>query len=167
MGILAGIAVVLSGVVGFALTLLGFSGVWLAIVVALLVEWRRPDSFSMWTIGVAIGLALLGEVAEFVASALGASKAGGTKRAAGGAILGGFVGAIVGTPIAPIVGTILGAAVGAGVGAALMHQTREGVHWKESMRVAQGAAVGRLVATVIKAALAAAVAIMLSIAAFS
>lgn len=166
MSVLAGIGVAVAGVVGFVLTLLGFSGVWLPIGAALLMQWQHPGSFSTWTLGVAIGLGLLGEIVELVASALGASKAGGTKRAAIGSIIGGVAGAILGTPIFPILGTILGAAVGAGVGAALMHQTRDGVQWRESMRVAQGAALGRLVATIVKAVLAVAVAALLGIAAF-
>jgi uncharacterized protein YqgC (DUF456 family) len=160
---LVAVAVGLAGLVGLAITLLGFSGVWLAIAVALVVQWLRPDTYNPWTLGSAVALGFLGEIAEFAASAIWSTRAGGTKRAAAGAIVGGLIGGIAGTPLAPIIGTLLGAAVGAGVGAAVMHQTREGVDWREAARVGQGAAIGRLVATAIKAALALAVAVMLTV----
>ena len=66
MSIVAGTLVALFGLVGVVVTLLGFSGVWLTIVVALLVEWWRPgEQFGLWTILGTIGLGVLGEVAEF------------------------------------------------------------------------------------------------------
>lgn len=167
MDIFAGILVALFGLVGVLVTLLGFSGVWLTILVALLIDWWRPESqFGGWTIGIALGLAVLGEVAEFAAGSVGASKAGGSKRAAAGAMVGGLIGAIAGTPLIPIpiVGTIVGAVVGAGLGATIMERTKESRTWGDSLRVGQGAAIGRAVATVIKTSLAAIVAVQLAVA---
>ncbi|MBL0920638.1 MAG: DUF456 domain-containing protein [Phycisphaerales bacterium] len=167
MDTFAGILVALFGLFGVALTLLGFSGVWLTILVALLMDWWRPDpQYGLWTIIAAVGLGVLGEVVEFAAGAVGAGSAGGSKRAAAGAMAGGLLGAILGTPLIPIpiVGTIVGAVVGAGLGAALLERTKETRTWGDSLRVGQGAAIGRLIATVVKTTLAAIVAVQLAVA---
>ena len=167
MDILAGILLALFGLIGVALTLLGFSGVWLTILVALLLEWWRPGGqFETWTIIVALLLGVFGEAVEFAASAVGASKAGGSKRAAAGAMVGGLLGAIAGTPLIPIpvLGTLVRAVVGAALGAAIMERTKETRTWGDSLRVGQGAAIGRLIATIVKTTLAAVDAVQLSIA---
>ena len=68
----------------------------------------QPGMFSWWTIGVCTGLALLGEIIEFAAGAVGASRAGGSKTGAAGAIVGTLIGAVIGTFIPPpVIGTIL------------------------------------------------------------
>ncbi|MGD9692623.1 MAG: DUF456 domain-containing protein [Phycisphaerales bacterium] len=162
----AAIVIGLAGLIGVAVTLLGLSGAWLIVAAALIVEWQAPGTFSWWTLAAAGALALLGEIIEFASGSIGATKAGGTKRAALGALFGGIVGGILATPILPIVGTILGAAAGAGLGAALADRTREARKWKESARVAGGAAVGRLVATIVKTALTALQAVVLFTAVF-
>lgn len=168
MTIAWGIAVCIAGLIGVVATLLGFSGVWLLILVALVAEWATPDQmFSLWTIGWAVALGALGELIEFIAGSIGATKAGGTKRAAAGAMVGGLAGAILGTPVFPIIGTILGAAIGAGVGAAVMDRTKSERTWREVYAVGQGAAVGRLIATIVKTALALAAAVLLGVAAFA
>ncbi|TVQ63656.1 MAG: DUF456 domain-containing protein [Phycisphaerales bacterium] len=146
---------------GMALVILGLPGVWLMVVCALLIQWWRPDTYSWWTLGVCLGLALLGEVLDIVASAVGARGAGGTKRSFVGAIAGGLIGAVLGTPIAPVVGTILGGAVGAGIGAAALDRSKPLHTWRMSARVGQGAAVGRLVSTLIKMVIGAVVGVAL------
>lgn len=167
MTIVAGILVGLAGMIGFALTLVGLSGVWLTVLAIVVHEWLVPGTYSMWTILAAVALGFLGEVAEFVAGSVGAAKAGGTKRAAVGALVGGLVGGVLGTPIFPIVGTVVGAVVGAGAGAAMMHKTREDADWRQTWKVGQGAAIGRLVATAIKAFFALVVAVLAVVAAFA
>lgn len=154
-----------AGLVGVAATLLTLPGIWLMVAVAVGIDLWRPETFSIGTIGAAAGLAFFAEVAEFVAAGAGATKARGAKRSAAGAIAGALIGALVGTPIFPILGTILGAAVGAGVGASLMERSKAGRTWGDVGRVGQGAAVGRLIATVVKAVFAVAVAGLLFVAA--
>lgn len=150
---IAAIAMGVAGLLAVGLTLLGISGSWLALAVGLLLEWRFPGMFSWWTLGVAAGLALLGEIVEFASGSIGAARAGGTKRAALGALFGGILGGVLATPILPIVGTILGAAAGAGLGAALADRTIPERAWRSSAKVAGGAAIGRLVATIVKTGL--------------
>lgn len=163
---LAASIVTLTAWLGVLLTAATLPGIWIALVAALLAQWWQPGMFSWWTLGACVGLAVLGEVVEFAASAAGAAKAGGSRRAAGWSVVGALVGAIVGTPIFPIVGTVLGAAVGAGLAAALAERGVDGRSWGQSARVGGGAAAGRLVATVAKTGVAAAVAVVLSVAAF-
>lgn len=162
----AAIAMGVAGLLAIALTMLGLSGAWLALASALIVEWQAPGTYSWWTLGAAGALALLGEVVEFASGSIGAAKAGGTKRAAVGALFGAITGGILATPMLPIVGTILGAAAGAGLGAALADRTLPDRAWRASAKVAGGAAIGRLVATILKTGLTTIQSIVLFVAVF-
>lgn len=160
--------------VGVALTLLSLPGIWLMALAALLVEWWQPAALSWGAIIACVLIALLGELLEFIAGAIGAAKAGGSKRAATGAIVGGIVGGIVGTVLIPIplVGTILGGAIGSGLLALAMEMTvKLRTDGTEKLpghhrRVATGAFIGRLAATVLKGACAVAAALVLIVSAF-
>ncbi len=167
MAALVAVIMGFTGLVGVAATLLTLPGIWLMVAVAVGIDVWRPETFSIWTLGAAAGLAFLAEVAEFIAAGAGAAKARGAKRSAAGAIVGALAGAIIGTPIVPILGTILGAAIGAGIGAALLERTKVGRTWGDVGRVGQGAAVGRLVATVVKMVFAVVVATLLFVAAIA
>ncbi len=160
---LAGIILSLGCLIGVALTVLGLPGTWLMVLGALGVEAWRPELLSWGAIITAATMALLAEVAELAAGAVGAKKAGGSKRSAIGAIVGGILGGIVGTfaiPI-PIVGTVLGAALGSGAAAAFMELSVEGRSSAQIRRVGWGAFIGRLVATVLKTAFAVMIAAVL------
>lgn len=159
--------VALVGLVGIAATLFSLPGVWLIVGTAALIDLWRPEVFSLRTLIIAALLAIMAEIVELVASGAGAKRAGGAKRSAVGAIVGAIIGAVLGTPFMPIVGTILGGAVGAGIGAAFMERTKVERTWGDAWRVGQGAAVGRVIATVIKAMFAAAIATFLFVAAIA
>src|SRR5690606_13356409 len=138
----------LTGIVGVVAVLFSLPGTWLILAVAAAIElFWRPDTFSLTTLLVALGLAILAEIVVLVAAGAGAKKAGGAKRSAVGAIPGAIIGAIVGTPFFPVVGTILSGAIGAGLGAALFERTKEERTWCEIWGVGQGAAIGRVIAT--------------------
>lgn len=157
----------LAGIAGVVAVLFSLPGTWLVIATAAAIElFWRPDTFTLTTLLVAVGLALVAEIVELVAAGAGAKKAGGAKRSAVGAILGAIVGAIAGTPLFPIVGTILGGAIGAGLGAALFERTVEERTWGDIWRVGQGAAIGRVVATVVKGGFAVVIALVLFVASF-
>lgn len=153
--------VALFAIIGIGLTLVTLPGTWVMIVAALLCQWWRPEMFSWWTLGVAIGLALLAEIIEFAASALGAAKAGGSKRGAIGATVGSLAGALLGSPFFFPIGTIAGGVMGAGAGALLAERGLKQKTWTESGKVAGGAAVGRLIATITKTSIAAVIAVLL------
>lgn len=157
---------------GIGLVAITLPGIWLMLVFALLGQWwqhwmYQTQMFSWWTLGVCAGLALIAEIIEFAASALGAAKFGGTRWGALGAIVGTIVGAIVGSMLLLFpVGTIVGAALGAGSGALLCERHLGKRTWEQATKAGTGAAIGRLVATVVKVGVAIVVAIVLSVAAF-
>jgi len=95
-----------------------------------------------------------GEALEFLASAAGAAKKGGSRRAIAlaivGTIAGSITGAIMGLPI-PVLGSLIGALAGGAGGA--FAGAYLGEMWKhggsdKSITVGMGAAVGRLLGTV-------------------
>lgn len=163
----AGLILLLASLAGVLLTLLTLPGVWLTLLVALLCQWLfgEPRLFNWWTLGIATGLALLAEVYEFVASAAGAAKRGGGRSGAIGSIIGAIVGAIGGSMVLPVVGTLFGAVLGAGLGALVAERGIAKRTWGDAYSIGKGAAIGRFAATVVKALVAAAVGVVLTIAA--
>ena len=90
------------------------------ILFPVLLKWWQPDQFMVsWTVlGVAVGLAVLGEVLEFVLGAAGSRRTGGSTRGAVLALVGSIVGGLMGIALpVPLVGPLLGACLGAFVGA--------------------------------------------------
>jgi uncharacterized protein YqgC (DUF456 family) len=100
----------------WASILFGMPGIWLMVLTAALIDWLQPEvfMFSRATLYVSAGLALLAEILEFMMGAAGARQAGGSKRGAALAIVGGVIGAILGTALPiPVLGTLIGASAGA------------------------------------------------------
>jgi uncharacterized protein YqgC (DUF456 family) len=152
MDILAAVIVTLFALMGVGLVLLQGPGIWLALLAALACQWWRGDLFSWWTLGAVALIAALAEIAEFSASAVGAAKAEGTRAGVWGAILGSLVGLVAGSfmiPV-PILGSVIGAIVGAGLGALAAERGVSKRTWTESAAVGKGAAIGRLMSTVVK-----------------
>lgn len=141
--------------VGWFLTLLSLPGNWLIVAAAAGYSWLVPDD-SRWDLGwtlvaVTAGLAVVGEVVETAAGAMGVRKLGGSRRGAVLAVVGSFVGALLGTggiPI-PIVGTVLGACLGAMCGAYL-GETMQGRDRAEAQAIGKAAFWGRLWGTLFK-----------------
>lgn len=163
---LAASIMILVCLLGVALAVVTLPGVWLMLATAVAFNFWQPGMFDWWTIGIAAGIAILAEIGEVVASAVGAKKTGGSRSAAIGSIVGALIGAVVGTPVLPIIGTVAGAILGAGVGALIAEFGIAQKGFKDSAKVAGGAAAGRLVATFIKTGAALVVAGMLMVASF-
>lgn len=168
--ILVASGVTLFNLLCVALTLLQLPGLWLMLLCALLVKLLYPvEMFGWTTLGIAAGVCLLAEVSEFAAGAVGAQRAGATKRGMWGAVIGGVLGALVGTvmiPI-PIIGTLIGAALGSGLVAAGFELTRKDAKMDHAAKVAGGAAIGRFTAALLKLGFAAVLAVVLSWAAWA
>ena len=148
--------------------LFNLPGTWLMVLVTALLKWWQPGYVQVsWTVlGMAAGLAVLGEVIEFVLGAAGSRHAGGSKRAAALAIVGSLIGGILGTALpVPIVGTLIGACLGAFIGS-LIGDLWAGRPLFPSFEAGWGAAVGRFWGTVSKLAIGAIIVIVLAIAAF-
>ncbi|GAB4554907.1 MAG: hypothetical protein Tsb0013_17580 [Phycisphaerales bacterium] len=172
-----GIVMLLLGCLGVLLTLVGLPGTWLYLTCALIAQWvigtllGHAVPYTWWTIGAGVLLCVLAEVAEGLSGAAGAAKAGASKRALIGAAVGGLVGAIVGTVVLaflPIIGTLIGGAIGAGLGAVVLELTKPKLLRKsESLRtIATGAAIGRLLSTVIKSIFAVGLLVLFAITSF-
>lgn len=168
MTILTAIALCVFNLVCIGLTLLQMPGLWLMLLAALMTKLWRPEMFSWTTLGVAAGITVAAEVAEFAAGAVGAKSAGATRRGMWGAVVGGVAGAVIGTFVipVPIVGTLIGAALGSGLAAAGLELTRAGTSMDRAARVAGGAAVGRFSAALLKLGFAAALAVVLGVGAW-
>ncbi len=153
---------------GVGLTLMTLPGIWIMIATATLIDLLWMDLYNPWTLAAAFALAILAEIVELLASAVGTNKAGGTKHGAIWSIVGAIVGAILGSfmiPI-PILGTIAGGVIGAG-GAAIAAELAFGKkNFQEATKIGTGAAVGRLFSTILKTGFAITIAALLIVAAF-
>ena len=150
-------------------TFVGLPGHWVMLLAAIAVQfWREP--FSWWTLGAGLFVAVMAEVAEFLAGAAGAKMAGSSKRAAWAAVAGGLVGAIVGTfglAFIPLLGTVIGAAVGAALAAVAFELTLiDRRRFGHLSRLCLATAVSRFAALLIKGVLASFIALMLTVDAF-
>lgn len=154
------VLLILALVVGWILTILNLPGNWVMVAAAALFAYFMPSDapFSIgWSIVVAlVALALVGEILEFVAGALGAKRAGGSRRSAvlalAGSLVGGILGVLIGLPI-PVVGPVVAAILFAGGGAlagAMIGEAWKGRTLQQSWQVGQGAFWGRLFGTLAK-----------------
>lgn len=132
--------------VGVVLVLVQLPGTWIMILATAIVAWLFPDWIGWVVVAVMFGLAVLGEILEFAAGAVGAVGGGSSKTAAAAAVAGAIIGAIVGTfalAFLPIIGTLIGATLGAGI-AAFAVDIKKGIAFDQSFKGGIGAAIGRL-----------------------
>jgi uncharacterized protein YqgC (DUF456 family) len=153
--IVCAILLVVAAFACWALNVIGLPGNWLVVALAAIYSYFMPDErrldISVLTVVGLLALAALGEAIEFLAGALGASKAGASKRGTALALVGSLIGGIVGifVPV-PVVGQIVGpivfASLGALVGAVLGEQWK-GRDLDTSLNIGHAAFWGRLIGT--------------------
>jgi hypothetical protein len=145
--------------VGWATSFLTLPGNWIVLVLAAVFTLVFPEDATgtglRWSmVGILLGLAVLGEIVEFAAGAVGAARQGASRRAVALALLGAIVGSIAGVaaglPI-PLFGSAIAALLGGSVGAFI--GAYAGEVWKgrtsdESMAAGTSAFIGRLLGTV-------------------
>ena len=171
MAYLWAVVLIALNTVWLGLVLLGLPGIWLMVASAAVVVWWQHGEgtpmFGVATLITIVALAVLGEILEFAAGAVGSRGAGGTRRGTVGALVGGLVGAIAGTVLLPmpLLGSLIGASVGAGL-CALVLELTGGKAMRDSARTGLGAGAGRLLGTVLKLMVAAAAWVVLAVAAF-
>lgn len=161
--------------VWLALSLIGLPGNWLMVISAALMSWLlyRSDPaagalmIGLWTLVATVVLAGLGELLEFLASAVGSKRAGGTRWGAAGALVGGVIGGVVGTFVLPmpVLGTLIGTCGGAAAGAAFL-ELATGREFGFAVKSGTGAGVGRLAGTLAKTSVGLVIWLMLAVAAF-
>jgi uncharacterized protein YqgC (DUF456 family) len=161
-------------VVAWIGNLVSLPGNWLAVTCIAVYAWIGPEEGRVaigWTVAAAaFGLALVGEIAEFIAGAYGAQRAGASRRstllAMLGSLIGAIAGAIIGVPV-PVVGSLLAALLFGSAGAlagAMYGEWSDGKSWRESWTVGHAAFWGRLVGTLGKLGSGAAILIMVMVA---
>lgn len=151
-------AVSLLSIGGIVLTLLTLPGMWIAIAAGVVANFVVPGMFSWWTIGACVALAGVAELLELLASAFGAAKGGASKKGAIAAVIGALIGAIAGSFFIPPIGTVVGAASGAGIGAIWAEIALNQRDFTTAAKAGAGAAIGRLIAMLLKTTFACAVA---------
>ncbi|WP_442507279.1 DUF456 family protein [Novipirellula sp. SH528] len=155
--VLTAILLVVFCVVAWGLNLITLPGNWISVAAMALYAWLGPSegrlAIGTATLSAAFLFALIGEIIEFAAGALGAQKAGASRRstilAVVGSMAGALIGAFIGIPI-PIVGPILAAILFGGVGAtagAIYGEWTDGRSWRESWSVGHAAFWGRTFGT--------------------
>lgn len=156
-GVAVAVALVLACVMAWLVNLIAMPGNWIAVALMALYAWLGPESGRM-SIGVAslatvFGLGLVGEAIEFAAGAVGAQRAGASRRATiyavAGSMAGAVTGAVVGIPI-PVIGPVIAALLFAGLGAtagAMWAEWTDGRPWRENWRIGQAAFWGRTAGT--------------------
>ncbi|MDP6542250.1 MAG: DUF456 domain-containing protein [Phycisphaerales bacterium] len=134
------------------LAMLGLAGTWIMVALALGIElldsyWGDGETWGWTTLGICFGLAIVGEIMEMGAGALGVKVGGGSRRGMIGAIIGGIVGGIALTPFIPIpvIGTLIGAVIGTFSGAIIGEVTHKDPSTVGSIaKSATGATIGRI-----------------------
>jgi uncharacterized protein YqgC (DUF456 family) len=146
-------------VAGLALIAIGLPGLWLMVAAVVGYGWLTAfRAIGLWTIVIALGLALIGEVLEAWLGFGLAKRYGGSKRAGWGALIGGLVGAIVGVPV-PLIGSVIGSLIGSFAGAALFEYSAS-ANRDTAVRAGWGAFLGRVAATTAKMAIGFAIAVV-------
>jgi hypothetical protein len=114
---------ILACLLGVAMTAIRLPGTWLIATSAVGYSWSEEWArASLTLVSFLIGIALFGEGVELLASIVTARRAGASRKAAWGGMLGGILGMVFLSflvPI-PIVGTMIGALVGCFSGATLV-----------------------------------------------
>jgi uncharacterized protein YqgC (DUF456 family) len=152
----------ISNVLAWGSTFFALPGNWLILIFSVVYQLVLPTDahprLSWSVIGLSLALAVLGEAWEFMASAAGAAKRGGTRRGAVlsiiGSLIGSLGGAIVAAPILPVIGPVVGALVGGALGAfaGAYFGERNRTH-ADRVNIGKGALMGRLFGTAGKLAL--------------
>lgn len=154
MLVIANIILVIVLFAAVGLTLLGLPGNFLMLAAAAGYGWLegfvRFDGGFLLGLG---GLFLAGEAAEFAAGALGARRAKASRLAVAAAFVGGLAGALAGSLVMPLFGTVAGAVAGA-FGLSYLAELSQTGDRARAEQVAKGAAVGLVVGTAFKLAVA-------------
>ena len=168
MAILFALLLIVVLIVSLGLTVLGMPGNWLMVAATSIYAYFVPASSSVaigWKMVVFLFvLAVVGEIIELLTAVAGTSKAGGSKRGAAlalfGSLAGGLFGMFVGLPV-PLVGSLFAALLFAALGAmagAIMGETWSGQNLHASWRIGKAAFVARLLGTLGKVLMGAAMA---------
>lgn len=133
-----------------SLTMIGLPGNLIVLLAALAYGyWEGFHYFSMTFLLILLGAFIIGETAEFISGALGATREKASGWTVVAAVFGAIMGAILGTFIIPLIGSFLGAMAGAFAASygAEYFITRDA---DKAKRVAQSVMLGQIVGMIVK-----------------
>ncbi len=137
-------------ITGFLLTIIGIVGAFLPVLPGPPIGWLGllllylTDAVPMdkTVLGVALGIALVVTVLDYVIPAMGTKKYGGTKYGVWGTTIGLIVGLIIPIPLGFLIGAFTGAYIGE-----MLHDDKDS---KRALRAAFGSFIGFLGSTFLK-----------------
>lgn len=149
-----------AAVLAWAAGILGLPGNWVIVGIGGVCWWfAEPGShlaINTSVFATLCGFAILGELIEFAAGALGVQKLGGSRRSTWlallGSVLGGITGLVIGSTV-PVVGNVIASVVGSALGAfvgSLYGERSLGKPWEHSLQVGSAAFIGRMLGTAAK-----------------
>lgn len=139
---------------GIVLAGLQLPGAWLTLAAAAAYDWHYGWARIGWPYLAAMAaLAAIGEVVETFAAAAIARRAGASRRATIGAVVGGLLGMVFLSLPMPIIGTIAGGLIGCFLGAMAGELSRHD-DLERGARVGFFAALGRILGMMVKTAVA-------------
>jgi len=145
---------VLCCLLGVALTALHLPGTWLIVGMALIYGWSGEWTRLSWKYaGILVGLAIVGEAVELLSSYVTSRRAGASRRAAWGGLIGGVVGMCVLSVPIPLIGSVVGALLGC-FGGAMIAELSVRKQLGAGAKVGLFSAVGFAIGTVAKLAVA-------------
>ncbi len=155
-GILTIVGVLLACLAGVLMTVVRLPGTWLIVAVAVGVGWWSDwQRVALWLVAILITVAVVGEALELLSSVLMARRAGASRQAAWGGLIGGIVGMFLLSFLVPIplIGTMVGALLGCFLGATLVELSVRR-QLGQGTRVGFFSALGFVLGTVTKMAIA-------------
>lgn len=134
------------------LNLVMLPGNWAVVVLVSLYAWLGPAAPEMGALFFValVGLAVVGEVVEFLTQIWGAKKYGSSNKATFAGMLGAIAGAIFFAPFLFGIGAIFGALAGAWTGCYVAERLLANRPQAEAVTAANGALVGRFLGMVVK-----------------
>jgi uncharacterized protein YqgC (DUF456 family) len=153
LAVVGAVLLVAVNLVALVMIPLGLPGTFVQVAAALAAAVATGGTGFGWRwVGLFLGLALAGELVEFLSGQWGARRFGGSRAAAWGALAGGFAGLVVGGIPVPVVGSLVMSFVGTFAGALvgeMIGQRRAA----PDLRVGLGALFGRTVGMATKLSL--------------
>jgi uncharacterized protein YqgC (DUF456 family) len=150
MATAAFILLVIFFIIGFFSILFGLPGTWVVLIASFLYDWTTGFArIGYPMLAVLLGVALLGELLEYLLGMAGARRFGASRKGAFASLAGGIIGAILCAPVFFGVGALLGLFAGAFLGA-FLYEWMAHRDLARSMKSGLGAFLGRLSGTMVK-----------------
>jgi uncharacterized protein len=131
---------------------------WVAVILLAMWKWLSPDSMTWSFVAIMGGIALTGEIMEFLLQTWGAKKYGASRLGNIAGIIGAIAGAILGAPLLFGLGALPGALAGAYLGCRVGEL--RGKSFAEARHAAKGAFWGKAFGFTLKTTLGAIIVVM-------